>query len=329
MMHTFINSPLQIGSLKLPHRLIQGPLAGYSCAPFRDLFNIYTPPAYCVSEMCSAIDILHKHSSQSRYIYRAPTEKLLAYQISGNEPHVLAEAAAKLQSLGADLIDINCGCPKSKIRKKGAGSALLEDPQKLIAIISRVRAAISIPLTIKIRIQNNEKDLTLAKQIEDAGAHALIVHGRRWTEDYDIPCNWQQIANIKNAVNIPVIVNGDISDIFSLRKALEISVCDGFMISRAGTGKPWLYRDLLNLETNDVAFDEKLKLFMLHLEGLSYLENEHKAVLQSKSLVRYYFKKQLNEQQLQQFYQLGSLMEIKDFLAEATHRVSPILVAAS
>ncbi|HAT6937351.1 TPA: tRNA-dihydrouridine synthase family protein [Legionella pneumophila] len=323
MMHTFINSPLQIGSLTLPHRLIQGPLAGYSCAPFRELFNFYTPPAYCVSEMSSAIDILHKHSSSSRYIYRAPAEKHLAYQISGNEPHILAEAAAKLQSLGADIIDINCGCPKIKIRKKGAGSALLEDPQKLIAIISKVRAAISIPLTIKIRIQNNEKDLTLAKQIEDAGANALIVHGRRWTEDYDIPCNWHQIANIKNAINIPVVVNGDISDIFSLRKAMKISACDGFMISRAGTGKPWLYQDLLNLETNDVAFDEKLKLFMLHLEGLSRLENEHKAVLQSKSLVRYYFKKQLNEQQLQQFYHLDSLMEIKDFLAAAAHRVSP------
>ncbi|HBC0468199.1 TPA: tRNA-dihydrouridine synthase family protein [Legionella pneumophila] len=328
-MHTFINSPLQIGSLTLPHRLIQGPLAGYSCAPFRELFNIYTPPAYCVSEMSSAIDILHKHSSRSRYIYRAPAEKHLAYQISGNEPHILAEATAKLQSLGADIIDINCGCPKSKIRKKGAGSALLEDPQRLIAIISRVRAAISIPLTIKIRIQNNEEDLTLAKQIEDFGANALIVHGRRWTEDYDIPCNWHHIANIKKAIKIPVIVNGDINDIFSLRKALEISECDGFMISRAGTGKPWLYQDLLNLKTSDVTFDEKLNLFMLHLEGLSCLENEHKAVLQSKSLVRYYFKKQLNEQQLQQFYQLGSLMEIKDFLAEATHRVSNILVAAS
>lgn len=91
------------------------------------------------------------------------------------------------------------------------------------------------------------------------------------------------------------------------------------MISRAGTGKPWLYRDLLNLETNDVAFDEKLKLFMLHLEGLSCLENEHKAALQSKSLVRYYFKKELDEQQLQKFYQLNSLIEIKDFLAGATH----------
>lgn len=322
-MHTFINSPLQIGSLTLPHRLIQGPLAGYSCAPFRELFNIYTPPAYCVSEMSSAIDILRKHSSQSRYIYRASTEKHLAYQISGNEPHVLAEAAAKLQSLGADIIDINCGCPKSKVRKKGAGSALLEDPQKLIAIISRVRAAISIPLTIKIRIQNNEKDLTLAKQIEDAGANALIVHGRRWAENYDIPCNWHQIANIKKAINIPVIVNGDIRDIFSLRKALEISECDGFMISRAGTGKPWLYQDFLNLKASDITFDEKLKLFMLHLEGLSRLESEHKAVLQSKSLVRYYFKKQLDEPLLQQFYQLSSLMEIKAFLVKAAHRVSP------
>lgn len=319
MMHTFINSPLQIGSLTLPHRLIQGPLAGYSCAPFRELFYLYTPPAYCVSEMSSAVDILHKHTAQSRYLYRSPMEKYLAYQISGNDPHTLSDAAAKLQSLGADIIDINCGCPKTKIRKKGAGSALLEDPKKLIDIISRVRAAINIPLTIKIRIQNNEKDLTLAKQMEETGVDALIVHGRRWTDDYDIPCNWHHIANIKKCINIPVIVNGDINNEFNLKNALEASGCDGFMISRAGTGKPWLYHDLLNQQTAHVSFYERLKLFIMHLEGLSRLENEHKAVLQSKSLVRYYFKKQLDEQQLQQFYQLDSLIDIKEFLAMPSH----------
>ncbi|KGP64280.1 nitrogen regulation protein [Legionella norrlandica] len=314
-MHTFINSSLQIGSLKLPHRLIQGPLAGYSCAPFRELFNLYVPPAYCVSEMSSAIDILNKHSIQSRYIYRSVKEKHLAYQISGSEPHVLAEAATKLQSLGADMIDINCGCPKTKIRKKGAGSALLEDPKKLLEIISKVRFAITIPLTIKIRIQNNEKDLILAKQIEESGADALIVHGRRWTDDYDISCNWGQIANIKKSVKIPVIANGDISNPLSLKSAFEISGCDGFMISRAGTGKPWLYQDLLTQHTTHISFDEKLKLFMTHLDGLSLLENEHKAVLQSKSLIRFYFRGQLDESELQQFYQLATLAGIQNFLA--------------
>lgn len=185
-MHTFINSSWQIGSLTLPHRLIQGPLAGYSCAPFRVLFNQFIPPAYCVSEMISARDVLHKHSSQSRYLYRDPQEKLLAYQISGTEKEILADAALILQEHGANLIDINCGCPKTKIRKKGAGSALLESPEKLITIIQHLRKTIRIPLTVKIRLLGDERDLHLAQQIMDAGADALIVHGRRWLDDYDI-----------------------------------------------------------------------------------------------------------------------------------------------
>lgn len=319
-MHTIINSPFQIGSLKLPHRLIQGPLAGYSCAPFRELFHQYTPPAYCVSEMSSALDVLHKHADHSRYIYRSPNETVLAYQISGTDPDVLAQAAIKLQSCGADLIDINCGCPKTKIRKKGAGSALLDNPERLIKIIQKVRESLSIPLTIKIRIQGNESDVLLAQQIEKAGADALIVHGRRWIDDYDIQCNMHQIAQIKQNINIPVIANGDISTQSNLYEALRISGCDGFMISRAGSGRPWLYQELLEQRTVPVNRIEVIQIFMAHLHGLKTLEDEYKSVLQSKSLVRYYFKNLLDIPQLNRFYQLNSLTEINEFLLENVTR---------
>ena len=317
-MHTIINSSWKIGSLTLPHRLIQGPLAGYSCAPFRELFYQFIPPAFCVTEMSSAIDIIHKHNNQSRYIYRSPLEQTLAYQISGNDPHIMAEAALLLQNKGADLIDINCGCPKTKIRKKGAGSALLDEPQKLVEIIKKVRDTITIPLTVKIRIQGNENDLMLAKKIEDAGADALIVHGRRWIDDYDIDCDLQKIAQIKNGIKIPVIANGDISTSTTLKRALEISGCDAFMIARAGSGRPWLYQELLEQKSIELNLSEKISLFMKHLQGLSSLEDEFKAVLQSKSLVRYYFKKQLDESQLSFFYKLDSLDAIKHFLQQIT-----------
>lgn len=318
-MHTIINSPLQIGSLTLPHRLIQGPLAGYSCAPFRELFYKYIPPAYCVTEMSSAIDILNKHSPQSRYIYRSPDERLLSYQISGTDPLIMAQAARRLEAHGADLIDVNCGCPKTKIRKKGAGSALLEEPEKLVAIIHKIRESISIPLTVKIRIQGNEQDVHLAQQIEDAGANALIIHGRRWTDDYDIQCNLNQIAEIKRNLHIPVIANGDISTVSSLNHAMDISGCDGFMIARAGSGRPWLYQELLEQRTINISDEEKKALFMAHLEGLNTLENEYKAILQSKSLIRYYFRSQLTENQLNQFYNLKSIIEIKMFLDNEIH----------
>jgi tRNA-dihydrouridine synthase B len=288
-MQSFINSPFQIGSLTLPNRLIQGPLAGYSCAPFRTLFLRYAPPAYCVSEMISAHDLLTKHrNTQSRYTYRAIEERILAYQISGTDPHVLAQAAAYLQYLGANLIDINCGCPKLKIRKKGAGSALLETPRQMVAIIRAVREVVHIPLTVKIRIQGGEQDIVLAREIEAAGADALIVHGRRWTDDYDISCNMQQISCIKQALDIPVIANGDIHDLPSLYQTIKMSGCDAFMISRAGTGRPWLYQELLQGVPLNVSVLEKMQCFIEHLRGLAALENEHKALLQGRSLFRYY-----------------------------------------
>ncbi|CAM3031413.1 tRNA-dihydrouridine synthase B [Legionella steigerwaltii] len=313
-MHAFINSSWKIGTLILPNRLIQGPLAGYSCAPFRTLFNRYVSPAYCVTEMSSATDILHRHLASSRYVYRAPQEQILAYQIAGTEPHVLAQAAQQLQLKGADIIDINCGCPKPKIRKKGAGSALLEVPEQLARIIKEVRAAITIPLTIKIRIQGNEQDLLLAKKIEEAGADALIVHGRRWIDDYNVASDLQQIAQIKQGLSIPVIANGDIHDVASLQRAIELSGCDAYMISRAGSGKPWLYQELLEQQSIAVSVAEKISLFMTHLQGLASLEDEYKAVLQSKSLIRYYFGKRLGESLLNRFYQLGSLAEVHCFL---------------
>lgn len=313
-MITYINSPFSIGALKFSHRLIQGPLAGYSCAPFRELFSLYQTPAYCVTEMISSMDAVLKRPQGSRYLYRSPKEELLAYQISGNDPLIVTQAAHQLSHLGADLIDINCGCPKLKIRKKGAGSALLETPSLLLEIVTGVRKAITCPLTIKLRLQQKESDLILAKQLEDAGADALIIHGRRWIDDYDIACNLAAIAEIKRAVTIPVIANGDIADQRSLESTFQQTGCDAFMIARAGTGKPWLYKTLLRNEAETIRYAEKVQLFITHLEGLARLESDFKAVLQSKSLVRYYFKEELTALGLKQFYTLTSISQIYYFL---------------
>jgi nifR3 family TIM-barrel protein len=268
--------------------------------------------------MSSATDILHKHSMASRYLYRAPEERLLAYQISGSQPHIMAQAARYVQDHGADVVDINCGCPKPKIRKKGAGSALLENPDHLVKIISTVRSAITIPLTVKIRIQGNEQDLILAKKISQAGADALIVHGRRWIDDYKVASDLEQIALIKQNCRIPIIANGDISDAKSLSQAMELSGCDAYMISRAGSGRPWLYEELLTQQKVEVPLEQQISLFMKHLEGLAVLEDEYKAVLQSKSLVRYYFGTFFDKTVLRRFYQLDSLGTIEGFLRMET-----------
>jgi tRNA-dihydrouridine synthase B len=317
MMETSLTSlthSFRIGSATLPHRLLQGPLAGFSAAPMRLSYNQFLPPAYCVSEMISAFDILHKHTPETRYLYRSPEEKILCYQLAGHDPQVMASAAVRLESMGADLIDLNCGCPKAKIRKKKAGSALLDSPDVLCDIISTVRDAIQIPLSVKIRIFGDERDFILAKAIEDAGADALIVHGRRWIDDYDIPCDWPQINKIKQMLRIPVIANGDISDKNTLEKAMAIADCDAYMIARAGCGQPWLYQQLLG-DPPDLTHDLRLACFMQHLHGLATLESEFQAILQSKKLVRYYFRDTLSSPQLQAYYALNSLKEVERFLS--------------
>jgi len=315
-MHKFLNEPFNIGKNKVANRLIQGPLAGYSAAPFRQLYYQFIPPAFCVSEMISAYDVLHKHKANSRYLFRGLNEKTLSYQIAGSDPLIMAAAAIQLEEMGADLVDINCGCPKTKIRKKGAGSALLEDLSKLSEIVKEVRRAINIPLTVKIRIFGDDRDIQLVKALEDEGVDAIIVHGRNWQDNYDVLCNLEQIAKIKAAVSIPIIANGSLSCIKTLSKAYEITGCDAFMIARAGCGKPWLYQQLLLPKEQQIEIldNTKIACFIEHLEGLAVLESEHKAVLQSKSLVRYYFGRVLGELQLQDFYKFKSLKEIESYL---------------
>lgn len=314
-MQDFISSPFKIGQLSLPHRCIQGPLAGYSCAPFRALYSQFTAPAYAVSEMISAQDLLYKKEGHHRYVARAKEEGYLAYQLSGNDAKVLSQAALYLQDLGADLIDLNCGCPKTKIRKKGAGSALLERPDQLVTLVQALREVLRIPLTVKIRLQGDERDLLLAEKLEQAGADALVVHGRRWQDDYDVPCDYQQIANIKKTIAIPVIANGDISNPQTLQKAVTESQCDAFMVARAGCGRPWLYESFVKDPSFSPSLALQTALFMEHLQGLAVLESDFKAVLQSKSLIRYYFKPWFDERALTRFYQLSTLSEIETFLS--------------
>lgn len=310
-----LNESLKIGALHLNNRLIQGPLAGYTCAPFRQLVYQFSAPAYTVSEMVSAHDVIYKHSEHSRYLYRAPEEKMLCYQLAGNQPELLAQAALKLEQLGADLIDLNCGCPKDKIRKKGFGSALLTQPEHIKQIIETIRQKIQIPLTVKIRIQNLEQDIQLSQTIEQAGADALIIHGRGWQDDYHMHCDFKRIKILKEQLNIPVIANGDIMDEISLKNAMQITQCDGYMISRAATGSPWLFKGLLQ-DHSPFSYDTQIELLMLHLNGLALLEDEYKALLQARTLVRYYFRPLRNKADFSLLYACENLITFEKKLKQ-------------
>lgn len=288
--------PLTLGNKTFPINLIQGPLAGVSCAPFRSLTWQYGRPAFSCTEMISCKTILHQSSAKlQRFIKKDPQEGPVCFQLSSNDPTELAEATQRVTDYGADLIDLNCGCPVKKIRDKGAGSKLLMQPTKLYALIRAMKDNTHLPVSIKIRVEGGSTDLfnqEIAKVVTEAGADFLVVHGRHWTEHYETPCHYDDIAFFVQEMKIPVIGNGDVACRDSLMKMLATG-CAGAMIGRAGVGQPWLIQQLA-AETNQTAFAlpssyEIGMIFIEHVKQLiALLDNEKFAILQARKLGKYY-----------------------------------------
>lgn len=312
-------TPLKIGELTLPHRLIQGPLAGISCAAFRGLFTDFMQPAYAVTEMISAHSMLQHHRLNPRYLAKSPQENRWCIQLSGNDPMLLAEATQIATSYEPDLIDLNCGCPKPKIRSKGSGSALTDDLPQLQKVIHAMRQATTLPLTVKIRVSGQSNlptnYLQAVKVIEQEGADAIIVHGRHHSEGYDVKASYQQIANVVETVNIPVIANGDILNRESLLHCLKTTQAAGFMIARGGIGHPWIFQEML--QPNFIhSKEQSLLYFKKHLIALAALEGcETTALLQGRRLLKWYFP-ELSAAQLANCYKILKLFQLCDKLAD-------------
>ena len=218
----------------------------------------------------------------------------MCFQLSGSDPHELGEAVKRVTDYGADLIDLNCGCPVKKIRSKGAGSALLTNVQKLESLIRAMKQNTHVPVSVKIRVENQDEKFNaeVAKIIADAGADFLIVHGRHWTEHYETPCRYDEIQFFVNEMKIPVIGNGDIADASSLKNMFATG-CAGVMIARAGVGQPWLIAKLI-AEFNGERFmmptlNQIGLIFIEHVERLAeLLASEKLAILQARKFAKYY-----------------------------------------
>ncbi len=313
----------QIGSFKLAHRLIQAPLAGISCAPFRELFGVYTKPAYAVTEMISAHSMLRHQTLNKRYLTRSDKEGAWCIQLSGHDPELIYQATQIADSYQPDLIDLNCGCPKPKIRARGQGSALMDKPKVLEAVVTAMRKAIDLPLTVKIRVAGNTEDkayLEAAKIIEGSGADAIIVHGRHHSENYDVAANYAQIRRVVELVQIPVIANGDVVDVDSMQRCFEETGAEGIMIARASIGKPWLFENLLGSSVAPTA-PELLKLFQIHINQLAKLEvSEKVALFQARRLLKWYFPS-LNSEQLALCYTMERLPKLYQMLLDFLSQV--------
>jgi tRNA-dihydrouridine synthase B len=239
-------SALCIGPYTLPNSLILAPMAGVTDRPFRQLCH-RLGAGMVVSEMVTSdVRLWNTRKSSLRLIHQDDAEPR-SVQIAGGDPQMLAEAAQRNVELGAQIIDINMGCPAKKVCNKAAGSALLKDEGLVREILQAVVAAVDVPVTLKIRTgwdRQNKNGIVVAKIAEQAGIVALAVHGRTRADLYNGNAEYDSIAAIKQAVSIPVLANGDIDSPEKAKAVLAATGADGLLIGRAAQGRPWIFREI-------------------------------------------------------------------------------------
>ena len=239
-------SAVRIGPYTLPNQLILAPMAGVTDQPFRQLCR-RLGAGLVVSEMVTSdVSLWNTRKSSLRMIHSGDAEPR-SVQIAGGDPQMLAEAARRNVEMGAQIIDINMGCPAKKVCNKAAGSALMKDEQLVSAILQAVVAAVDVPVTLKIRTgwdRANKNGLTVAKFAEQCGISALAVHGRTRADLYTGEAEYDTIAAIKQAVALPVFANGDIDSPQKARQVLDATGADGLLIGRAAQGRPWIFREI-------------------------------------------------------------------------------------
>jgi len=285
--------PITIKNINFKSGIIQGPLAGYTNSAFRRLIWSYSSPAFCYTEMLPSKQICLENGLINRYTHKHKSERYLCYQLSGNDPNCLYDAVCLVSSMGADLIDLNLGCPKPKIRKKGHGSALLAYPDLLYKCLLSMRQATKKPLIAKIRIdgKSNEKyNQDVISAIVSAQADAVVIHGRNWQDDYNQKCHWDQVGEITNNITIPVIINGDLIDKDNIAKALAITKTNHIMISRGTMGQPDLINNIMQKKPIIANNKQRIKWLIQHLTWLLEIENKHLVTLQARSISKYYLK---------------------------------------
>ena len=287
---------LQIGSLRIENSLVMAPMAGYTNLPFRLLIK-RLGAGLVMTEMVSAMGLSMGQKRTLEYLRSHPDEKPLGVQIFGADPRAMARAGLIAAEAGADLIDINMGCSVRKVVKTGAGAALLRDLKKAADIISAVRAATPLPLTVKIRTGWSPKEsraCEVARVIEDCGADALTLHPRFASQGFSAPAQWEWIARVKDAVRIPVIGNGDV---FEPSGALELKKrtgCNGVMIGRGALRNPWIFSQTMSLEKGEAirqpALQERKALIMEHFRLLSETLGDKRAALAMRGALLSYTK---------------------------------------
>ncbi len=238
---------MKIGNIELKNGLILAPMAGVTDLPFR-LICKEMGCDYVVTEMVSAKAILYNNKNTKPLLASVEREHPVAVQLFGSDPEIMGDMAKKLDEERAfDAIDINMGCPVPKIVNNGEGSALMKNPKLVEEILTNIVSKVKVPVTVKFRKGFNDEMVNapeIAKIAESCGVSAVAVHGRTREQYYAGEADWDIIRQVKDAVGIPVIGNGDVRDVDSAIQMYEQTGCDGIMVGRAVRGNPWLFREL-------------------------------------------------------------------------------------
>jgi nifR3 family TIM-barrel protein len=242
---------------RLKHKILQSPMAGCTDLAFRRLARAYGCQI-AFTEMVKDRPVVERNPRTLETLRSADWDHPLGMQLVGREPALLAEAARVLEELGADVIDLNLGCPVPKVVDQGCGAALLKDPPRVGRILEAMSAAVGVPVTIKMRTGFDEGDdgrfLEVARIASASGAAAITVHGRTRRQMYRGCSNHEAIRAVKEAASVPVIGNGDLRTGADAKRMIEETGCDGVMLARGALGNPWLYREVETfLETGEVS----------------------------------------------------------------------------
>lgn len=263
---------LKIGQLELGQGLILAPMAGITDLSFRRIAKSFDVDLV-TSEMVSSEGLVRNRASTKMLLQSHAEEKPLAIQLFGSDPKVVAEAARIVADEGADIIDLNMGCPVPKVVRQGAGAALLRNPETVAMLVDAVRQAVSIPVTVKTRSgwsQSKINVLEVARIAEDAGADAITIHPRTAKQGFSGSADWPLIARVKQSVNIPVIGNGDVTRPEDVGKMRKLTQCDGVMIGRGAMGNPWIFEQARQLTKGQPLYgptpQERLDVVRRHLE---------------------------------------------------------------
>lgn len=286
---------LKIGDVSLKNNLILAPMAGVTDLPFRLLCKEQGAGLLCM-EMVSAKAIYFNNKNTEELLTIDDREPPVSLQLFGSDPDIISEMAKKIENRPFSILDINMGCPVPKVAGNGEGSALMKNPKLVEEIVSKTAKAIKKPVTVKIRKGFDDEHINaveIARIAESAGAAAVAVHGRTREQYYSGKADWDIIRQVKEAVKIPVIGNGDVTSPEAARQLMETTGCDGIMIGRGAQGNPWIFRQILHwMETGEEEskpdLEEVKSMILRHARMLVEYKGAYTGIREMRKHVAWY-----------------------------------------